>query len=703
MRIARILLALLALVSTWPASAQVGGPPISPFQTSQRASSLNSLKIRLAPPKLPHGPDCAVGDVMPTFIPKGDGTYWVTGANQTPWETTATTLTSGYGGGSVNCSSSSGGANSQIVGHNYNTTPEGTATFYSNWSPMLSAYGASPPPPPVNNPMPVFAPGTNTGQCGSWPTSAFFSKTLNKWVEHIHNEGPCDYVDPLGTLNVTVSAGAASGATHFTVSSATGLAVGMQPFVVTGPVAGAISGISGNVVTMTAALTGALTAGQQITFNQLGYTNEGSGLWLSSTGAPGTWTALTGAGSPGTILSSLEPIVLGWLTGFGDTTVFPSDDGYVYAYGTFYCQYSICDYHNAVARAPATAIAPGNWRMRFQGAFSEPALNNKWNNATHLPNADLIPFVGSSIVTMPGTPYKAISVDGKNHAYWLRYPGQNVAGMGFSISLDYFNFTTFAAPILNYDYQNFGGRSYGSTPPQGSCAAAGLPANCGDLYLYSTLRSDVDGSSVLAPGHFALWSIYVPPNTSLDNRYYAEWDATMTQMSPSEQLTGEPQMGVALETWINASTGSDYSGTRRSTTVNPFASQLGDGVTEPGWSQQEFLGYLMTNCPYSNSDVGACDAVGKQVAVRIEECWFPGSDDYGLKIDDNATDGRVGNCAPGWQHSRTPGWLWKSQPPFPARPVYGCIDNGNGHHFAANDNGCHGQTNLGLLGWAMAS
>ena len=599
------------------AQEQQDGLPSSPYLAAQQANPLNSLKIRLGAPVLPFGPSAVIGDTMPNFIYTGS-TYYVFGANQAPWETTATSPTTGYSGTGAGSSGPSvgttavtvgyganvSGTTTQVIGHNYNIGPPvGTATFPSSWSQPLP-----------DQQLAALSPGTATDQCGAWPTSSY--QISGTWYLFVHNEGPCDYVDPLGS-------------------------------------------------------------------GQIGYTNESSSLWSSSTGAPGTWTAVTGANSPGTIISSLEPLAPGWLTGVGDATMIPGTDGYMYAYSTFYCPYAVCDYQNAVARAPMTNLAPGQWKFLYGGCWCAPALNNPWDTTSNLPHADLIPFVGSSVVTMPNMPYKVLAVDGKNHAYWRFSDGSNIGGIALSISLNYSTFYTFPAPLVNYDFQNFTGRP-----------------SADDLYLYSTFRDDVTGGSVLSATHAALWSIYVPPNNSLSSRYYEEWPATISQMTMPQRLSGMPQIGVTLETWQNTSTGHAWSGHYRTTTVNPYAGIISDGATETGWATSSSLGYVMTNCPASSSSVQSCDTNGAVVANRIEECWSGASaDDYQLHID---TNGTTGSCPSTWAHVRTVGWLYKAPQAFGTNPVYAC-EYSTTYHYAATDPACNGNTVIGLLGYALSN
>jgi hypothetical protein len=410
--------------------------------------------------------------------------------------------------------------------------------------------------------------------------------------------------------------------------------------------------------------------------------NESSSIWTSSTGAPGSWSPMVSSGiSNGTVVSSTEPPETHALTGFGDATMIPDNTGkYMYAYLSFYCDSSICDYHNAVARAPIRSLGPGNWTLLYKGCFCAPALNNPYNSTTKLPEADLIPWVGSSVATMHGTPFRVIATDGKGHAYWKGNPGQNIAGVGFSVSQDYITFYTFPWPLLNYDFQHFNGRP---TPD--------------DLYLYDILRNDLDGSSSLAANHFDHWVIWVPPNNSLNSRYVVRYPAKMAVMTVAQQHTGIPQVGVTLETYLNTSKGNVYSGRLRSTTVSPFAGITADGATETGWAAQTFLGYMMTFCPESMSDLSACDAVGAKVANRIEECWSSSTDDYQLHID---TNGIAGNCPSGWEHVRTAGWLYKAAQVFGTNPIEACENASSGYHYASIDVTCGGQTPVSFLGWA---
>jgi len=597
----------------------MGGISILPSQyvTATKTNPLSSIKIRLAPPALTFGPSTVNMDTEPTFIcpTPGSSPCYVLNANQAPWEIAATSTTTGYGGSddgsqtfgtstqTTGYGSVSGGLTSQIMAHNFNASPLGTTTLTSNWSQPLP-----------DNTITATSPGISTNQCGSWPTSTY--KVGSTWYMLVHNEGPCDYSDPLGN-------------------------------------------------------------------GQIGYTNESMSLWQSTTAAPGSWTAVTGSGSPGTIISSTITPIPGWVTGIGDSTMIPGSDGYMYVYVTFYCELDSCSYKNGIARAPMSNMAPGNWMFLYGGCFCAPALNNYFDSVAQIPHADKIPYVGSSAATMLGTPYKVLISDGRNHAYWRHYPGSNIGGIGLSISLDYKTFYTFPAPLVNYDFLNFGGRP---SPD--------------DLYLYNILRNDYDGSSTLAEGHWNLWGVYVPPNNSLGSRYLIVWPATMTQLSITQIEQGVPQMGVTLETWHNTSTGNSYSGKFRTTTVNPYAGVTSDGAVEPGWSQNSFLGYVMTNCPGSTYNVQICDSNGANIAVRIEECWNTGNDNYALQIDTNGTSG---SCPSGWEHLRTIGWLYKSPQTFGTNPVYSCYNSSANYYFSSNDPACNGQTVQSLLGYALAN
>ena len=727
------LLRLIVCLTTWVfcVSALAQSPQgryLSPYDNSPQLGPLKSLKLRLGPPVLPFGPS-AYGDMPETFVcptPNASGCY-VFNANQAPLETSATSPTSGYSGTAAGSAPLSvgttpqtsgygpvvGGTTTQVIGYNFNTSPIGTSTFPSSWS-----------QPFADHVLGAVYPGTATDDCGAWPISTW--KYAGTEYMRVHNEGPCDYPDPLGTVNVTVNGAASAGQPSFNVTSTSGLVVGMQPFAFnTGGLTGQIASISGLTITMSSNLSQPLTNSQVITLNEIGYTNMSGSIWASTLGAkdggPGTWTPLTGAGSPGTFISSLEPIKKGWLTGIGDGTIIVGDDGYLYDYSTYYSDGVYTDYTIVISRAPITNPAPGNWQTLYQGCFCAPSLNNPYNAAADAPYADLQYFTGSYAATMStqANPslFKVLIPDGKNHDYWRKNipHGQNIAGIGLSISLDYKSFYTFPAPLVNYDFSNFNGRP-----------------SFDDLYVYAVFRDDVTGGSTLDPSHFALWSIYVPPNNSLSSRYFVEWPVVAGTLSKSEQNEGIPQIAVALETWHNTSTGNPYSGRYRTTTVNPTAgvtpatvtttvsgvttttvNSNADGITEPGWFNNQLLGYVATNCPNSTADIASCDANG--IANRIGECWsgeqhMTGSaadngtasnDDYMLVIDANGTSG---SCSSGWKHARTIGWLYKNQPPFGGNEIFSCYNSTAQYHFAvANDNTCGGLGGAVLLGWALAS
>lgn len=419
-----------------------------------------------------------------------------------------------------------------------------------------------------------------------------------------------------------------------------------------------------------------------------GQTNESMSMWTSSTGAPGSWSPMVVGGvSNGTIISSTEAPTSGplALTGFGNGSMIPDENGqWMYAYVSFFSASNLSDYHNAVARAPMTALGPGNWMMEYQGCFCIPALNNTFNTVSQLPNADLFPlWINSAVATMPGSAYKVIVVDGFDHAFNI--PTQETYnGIALSIALSYTGpFTTLHSPILNYDTQTFGGRP--------------LPS---DSYVYAIIKNNSDGSSVLSKNSAALWTMWMPPNNSLNSRYVVEYPITISSLSKTDQNFRVPQIAISLETYQNTSSGNPYSGSARSTTVNPAAGISSDGAIETGWAAQSFLGYILTSCPGS-ATINACDANGAQIANRIEECWSGATlDDYQLQID---TNGTAGSCPSGWTHVRTAGWLYKHAQAFGTTAIYACSRTATGTHFSSISSTCNGQTFIALLGYAASN
>jgi hypothetical protein len=483
------------------------------------------------------------------------------------------------------------------------------------------------------------------------------------------------------------------------VGFANGLLVGMEPYAVPNvSLAGTIASItgtnSGATVTMTSNLIAPIASGQTLSFNYLGFDTESSSMWKCSSDDPSSCSPMVASGvSNGTVISSLQPIKHGWLVGIGDCTMLPDDQGpiFMYAYCTNYSDSAVSDYMNVVARAPIDSLGPGYWNFLWNGVFTSPALNNQWNAAGDKPNADMYEFVASSCATMSSsaarTPYKVLCTDGKNHAYWHTIP-ENINGVNLAISLDYTTFTKLG-PILNYDFQNFGGRN---NTAYAGCVGIDPSGTCGDLYLYDQLHDGTDGGSVVNPKNFYHSTTWVAPNNDLGQRYLLMIPGVLTQMTIAQQLTGVPHIAIALETYLNTS-----SGKRRSTTVSPIAGPT-SGVVEANWTTNGFLGYIMPACPNSLS-VNECDQQSAPKANRIEECEYAAAEDWALNIDSGA-DGRNGSCPTGWHHFRTVGWLYSVKPTFPSYGVYSCYDSSTLSHFSSIDPSCNGKTVLNLLGYS---
>jgi hypothetical protein len=564
--------------------------------TAGTPNPLSSMKLRLGPPVIEHGPAYDVGDFSPTFAMVSPTKFYVYGANQVTFGTTTSSLLAytGEGGGTGVNSVTSLGTGDTIKSNL-------TATF-------------------VPNSIKPIAPALNSDICGDWVTS--MNKSNGLWYAFVHNEGPCDYTD---------------------------------------------------------------------TYPNGGYSNTSLSMWTSTSGAPGTWSPMTVPGvSNGTIISSTEVPEKSFLTGFGDGSMIPDDTGkWMYAYVAFYSDNSTSDYHTAIARAPINNLGPGNWKFMYNGSFTAPALNNPYNPATQRPQVDMLNWVGGYVATMPNTPFKVLSADGKGATtYWTKgnQGPEIIAGIPLNISQDYTSFTTMPFPLVNFDAMDWDGHND--------------VHSASDLYVYGILRNDTDGSSVLNPNHFALWTVYIPPYNSKNNRYTVEYPVTKTTMTSAEIASGEPQEAITLETWYNTQTGKF-----RTTTINPFASAT-DGQTESGWTLHDTPGYIMTSCPGS-ADINQCDAAGAKIANRIEECWQPSSnsntpwnDDYQLHID---TNGTTGSCPTGWTHVRTSGWLYKAPQAFPINPIYACYEASGNFHFSSISPSCNGQTVLNLLGYAPST
>jgi hypothetical protein len=644
------------------AIAQVDGVAPTPFFESQQLNPLNFYKFRVGIPTLTRGPGNDFIDEPITFVNNcgTSGLFCIYGSGQVPWETTSSSMTSGYSG--------QGGLPSQIPPQwsSGETFSNGSSTYYGNNVYSVSSGGTAGSTPPTctsgscsdgnltwvynpnlrcqssysTTPASVFCSslniglpnpltqitavtGHNTDQCGDWVNSSYKNPYDGLWYLLVHNEGPCDYAAP------------------------------------------------GND------------------------TDESMSMWVSNLGAkdgsPSTWSPMAVPSlSSGTIISSDNPLTPNWIVGIGDCTMFPDAitfPQYMYMFCGHYSASSVSDYKNLIARAPIKTLGPGNWMLYNNGCYCTAALNNHFDQESQRPNAFMFDWVGSYAATMPSV-FPIMTMAYGHVVQPVNDPasgGESINGLSLSVStsLTTPEFKTLLPPLLNFDQQNFTGR----------------PINY-DGYFYQILRNDVDGSSVLNPGHFNLAYMLVAANNDLNYRWVGIQNVTMSKMTLSQVKSGVPQVGIQLETWSNTSSGNPASGYLRTTTFNPAAADNQNGGDEYGqWVPQSSLGYMMTMCPNSTL-VNKCDVNAAKYANQIEECVYASKDDHMLEID---TNGTYGSCNSGWQHVRTVGWLYSQKPTeFPTNAIYACFNSTGQYHVSiANDSNCGGLGLGSFLGYAL--
>lgn len=420
-------------------------------------------------------------------------------------------------------------------------------------------------------------------------------------------------------------------------------------------------------------------------------TKESSSVWKETAIGARTFANITTSASNGTVESTDNPLTPSWIVGAGDCTWEPDSKTapvWMYMVCGHYSSSAVSDYKTVMFRAPIRNLGPGNWTGLYNGCYCQPALLWPFNLTSQRPQLDLLPWVGSGLAGEPGTPFALMTLAWGHVVQPVNDPvsnGESISGFTLSVAANPANpkWLTSLWPILNYDIQQF-------TP---------RPTNT-DGYFYEVFRNDIDGSSVLNPNHFNLWTMWTPPNGDLYNRYEVAMPITVSHVTLGQAKAGYPLVGITLETWIN----SGLSNRLRTTTVNPFASST-NGATETGWAKSASLGYMITRCP-AGALVNKCDSNGALVGNQIEECWNGASgspaNDYQLHID---TAGTTHSCPSGYTGiARTSGWLYKApQTTFATKPVESCANTSTGYHYASNDVTCGGQTVVGLLGYALAN
>jgi hypothetical protein len=278
-------------------------------------------------------------------------------------------------------------------------------------------------------------------------------------------------------------------------------------------------------------------------YYSIGQTNKSMAMF-SSTNEGSTWT-LSGTSISGGVASTTRQI-----TGIGDCTMVPDTaDNLMWAYCGAYPQYTM-----NIAQAPLGNIAAGQWKIRYNGAYSGAAVGSV--TAT----TDQLPWYGTFAAVIPGVA-KVVLVS-QDHTLLANATNVGVPGFALSISNDYNNFQTLNEPLV-----------YGTDSQFGN-----LPATV-DTNAYPILRNDADGSSTLNPGHFNLYWVWIPTGNTLSRRYLVYQPVTLTASGSPQS----PQVGVALSRWT-------LTGGKLRATAAPV----------PGTSTNSAaLGYLMTAAPAS--------------------------------------------------------------------------------------------------------
>jgi hypothetical protein len=188
------------------------------------------------------------------------------------------------------------------------------------------------------------------------------------------------------------------------------------------------------------------------------------------------------------------------------------------------------------------------------------------------------------------------------------------------------------------------------------------------LVAYVNLLNPDDGSNAIED-RFLLSYVYVPAGKGFDSRYLVQHEVSLS-------IADEPQAvqaGVALTRWLDPA---------QDIYVTSSGPLTGDRL---GYSRDAVVAYLLTRAPEGIA------------SVKVAECSSDGDRqlDHVLAAD--------GTCeAEGYTRERTAGWLFAAEQPG-AVPVYRCIDEETGSHFASRAPDCEGLGDVDfLLGYGLA-
>jgi hypothetical protein len=289
-----------------------------------------------------------------------------------------------------------------------------------------------------------------------------------------------------------------------------------------------------------------------------------------------TWQSL------GQIITGTDRPTAGKNTGEGDCTAVDGHDGNYYAY----C-YRARDGGLIAARAPTSSPGPGNWKKYLDGRWDQPGLGG---NATRL-------MGGSGVSVARWTTTADLAMTG-----WVQ------GGLGLFLSRDHVSFKALAEPLLVTDPGNW--RRPAAT----------------ELIAYPVLLDARSGSNQLSDSWMLVYA-YWPPGGGHTDKYLVFRDVTVSAATAH----GEPQVGVLLARWYDATLHDHWSTT---------APVPGNGTS---YRLEAQSGYLMTT-----ADAGT-------PTVELEDCVSEraGHPDHLLA--------EKGFCeAHAYQRLRTAGWICAS-------------------------------------------
>ncbi|WIY54031.1 hypothetical protein O9Z70_05750 [Devosia sp. YIM 151766] len=223
-------------------------------------------------------------------------------------------------------------------------------------------------------------------------------------------------------------------------------------------------------------------------------------------------------------------------------------------------------------------------------------------------------------------------------------------GLRLSLSTDKVSFLDLEEPLLAIDGSEWD-----------------RPANT-DLVAYGTILNPDDGSNAV-DGRFLLSYIYVPPGKGFESRYLVHHEVALS-------VEDEPmavQAGIALSRFLEP---------RQDIYLTSTGPLTGD---RRAYRHDKIIAYMLTRPPQGIA------------SIKFAEC---ARDRFG-HLDQMLAD--EGSCEPaGYVRERTAGWLYAAEQEESV-PVYRCIEQRTGTHFASGAPDCEGLGTMEhLLGYGLA-